>query len=147
MKRRWQGHPLARLGGTVGRLPRYLVLAKELVADPEIPAVRKVALGAGIAYVAFPLDLIPGIVPLLGQLDDLTALLLGLRAALSACSPETAAAHLARAGLSRTALDHDLAVVGSVAGWLAKSTLKVGFRAVDATARLVGRGRPRPQRA
>src|SRR5262249_36300720 len=81
MTSRWRGHPLARLGGTIARLPRYLRLAKELFADPAIPPARKAALGAGIFYVALPLDLIPGIVPILGQLDDLAALLLGLKTA------------------------------------------------------------------
>ena len=144
MRGRWRGHPLARLGGTVARLPRYLKLGRELASDPAISPARKAALGAGILYVALPLDLIPGIVPVLGQLDDLAALLLGLKTALAACPPETARAHLARAGLSPTALDHDLAVVGGVAAWGAKATIKLGFRALDVSRRLLGRGIRRP---
>jgi uncharacterized membrane protein YkvA (DUF1232 family) len=123
--RRYQGHPLAKLGGTAARLPRYLKLAHGLVRDPSIPAARKGALVGGISYAVLPFDLLPGIIPIIGQLDDLAALLLGIRIALGGCSPEMAQTHLARVGLAETALDADLQTVQEVAVWLAKGAIGV----------------------
>src|SRR5262245_58594432 len=104
-------HPLVRLAGTVARLPRYLNLAQRLVRDPAISPARKAALGVGVGYVALPVDLIPGVIPILGQLDDLAALLLGLRTALAGCPRADARAHLNAVGLTESALDADVRTV------------------------------------
>jgi uncharacterized membrane protein YkvA (DUF1232 family) len=109
-------------------LPRYLNLAQRLVRDPHVSPARKAALGLGIGYVALPLDLIPGIIPILGQLDDLAALLLGLRAALDGCPPDEAEGHLARVGLSQSALDDDIRTVQVVGVWLVAQTAMLGAR-------------------
>jgi uncharacterized membrane protein YkvA (DUF1232 family) len=126
---------MRRLAGTVRRLPRYARLGRALMADPHLERRRKVVLGAGLAYVASPIDLVPGIVPVVGQLDDLAAVLLGLRYALDGCRPEVADAHLRRAGLSRAQLDQDLASVGSAARWFARGAARGSRRAMTATAR------------
>lgn len=126
--RRYQGHPLAKLGGTVARLPRYLKLAHGLARDPAVPALRKSALVGGIGYAILPFDLLPGIIPIVGQLDDLAALLLGIRVALAGCPPDTAEAHLARVGLAETAIDADLQTVRDAAAWLAKGAIRLGKR-------------------
>lgn len=111
-------HPLLALVGTVARIPRYLVLARALIREPAVPRRRKVALGAAIGYAVSPIDLVPGVIPVVGQLDDIAALLIGLRQALHACPPDRLEAHLASAGLSRTALDTDLHHVRVATGWL-----------------------------
>ncbi len=115
-----QRNPVARLGETLGRLPRYLVLARALGGDPSVPRWRKAALAAGIVYLASPIDLVPGLIPVAGQLDDLAAVLLGLRVALQGCAPEARAAHLARAGLAEEDIGRDLSIVRGAAGWLAR---------------------------
>jgi uncharacterized membrane protein YkvA (DUF1232 family) len=122
-------HPMVRLAGTVARLPRYLKLTHELVRDPSIPATSKAVLAAGYGYAALPFDLIPGIIPVAGQLDDLAAVLLALRHAVNTC-PDAAEGHLARAGLSQTALDADLKTVREAGMWLARKTAVLGLRAV-----------------
>ena len=81
-------HPLVRLAGTVARLPRYLYLAQALVRDPAVSVQRKSALAAGLGYAVLPFDILPGIIPIVGQLDDLGALLLGIRQALRGLAPE-----------------------------------------------------------
>lgn len=118
--------PLARLAGAAARIPRYLNLAQRLLRDPSVSTPRKTALGLGVLYVALPVDLIPGIIPILGQLDDLGALFLGLRTALRGCSPESARAHLASAGLSETALDADIRTVQVVGVWCIASVVGKG---------------------
>jgi uncharacterized membrane protein YkvA (DUF1232 family) len=127
----------------VARLPRYLNLAQALVRDPAVAPQRKAALGLGFGYALSPVDLIPGIIPLLGQLDDLAALLLGIRYALRSCSPEGAAAHMARVGLSNTALDADLRTVAVAAMWVGARTASLAARVVQAPLRLLGRAASR----
>jgi uncharacterized membrane protein YkvA (DUF1232 family) len=124
-------HPLWRLAGTMSRLPRYLVLARALFADDAVPTGRKALLGVALAYTISPIDLVPGIIPVAGQLDDLAVLLLGLRHALSGCPPETAERHLASAGLTAGAVADDLQTVQESASWLLGQTAAWGMRAVS----------------
>lgn len=122
-------HPLAGLGSTLGRLPRYLVLARALVGDRRLSRWRKAALGGGLAYLASPIDLVPGILPVIGQLDDLAAVLLALRFALRGLSGPAGEAQLAAAGLSAAAIDEDLANVRRAARWVARRSAALGARA------------------
>jgi len=46
--------------------------------DPETPLAAKAVIPAMIAYLAMPLDIIPDFIPVLGQLDDLLVVALGL---------------------------------------------------------------------
>lgn len=108
--------------------------------EPTLSGGRKAALAAGIGYVLLPVDLVPGIIPVAGQLDDLAALLLGLRQALNGCPPDVAEAQLARVGLSRTALDADLRTVGVASVWLIRRVGAFGARALAASVRVVRRG-------
>jgi uncharacterized membrane protein YkvA (DUF1232 family) len=147
-------HPVAKLGETIGRLPRYLALARALARDPALPRWRKAALGAGLVYLASPIDLVPGIIPVAGQLDDLAAVLLGLRTALRGCTPEAAAAHLAAAGLVDGDIGRDLAIVRGAAGWVAgrvaRTTVRIGsasIRTAARAARFSARGAVRATRA
>lgn len=128
-------HPVARLAGVVTRLPRYLKLALGLARDSRVPGGAKVALAAGIGYVAMPVDLVPGIIPVAGQLDDLAALLLALRQAVRASPAEVAREHLDRTGLSEGALDADLRTLAVVAVWVASRTFAFGARVVGLSVR------------
>jgi uncharacterized membrane protein YkvA (DUF1232 family) len=60
-------------------IPDCLVLFRRLLADPRVPWPRKVALGAAIAYLAMPFDLVPDFIPLAGQFDDALIVALALR--------------------------------------------------------------------
>ena len=131
-----RGHPLVRLAGTVARLPRYLNLAQGLARESSVAPMRKAALVGGFGYAVLPFDLIPGVIPLIGQLDDLAALLLGIRTALRGCAPEVARAHMERAGLAETALDADLRNVEVASVWLVSKVGSLGARAVSLPFRL-----------
>jgi uncharacterized membrane protein YkvA (DUF1232 family) len=52
-------------------VPRLVQLVWRLLADPEVPLLDKILLGAAAAYAASPFDIVPDFVPLLGQIDDI----------------------------------------------------------------------------
>ena len=52
-------------------LPNLLKLLTRLMRDPRVPIRRKVLIGAVMAYVVSPIDLIPDFVVGLGRLDDI----------------------------------------------------------------------------
>jgi uncharacterized membrane protein YkvA (DUF1232 family) len=60
-------------------------LALRLVRDPRVPLAAKVILGATVLYMISPVDVVPDWVPILGQADDLVALMAGLNLFLRAC--------------------------------------------------------------
>lgn len=66
-------------------IPDCVVLVTRLARDPRVPRRRKLLLLALAAYLASPLDLVPDLVPVAGQLDDVIVVGLVLR-------------HLVRAG-------------------------------------------------
>ena len=67
-----------------------------------------------------PIDLIPGIIPVVGQLDDMLIALGAIRLALNGLKPEARAERLAAAGLTHAELDTDIRTTGAVAGWLGR---------------------------
>lgn len=132
--------PTARTAETLRRLPAYLRLTRALLGDRRLGRLRKAGLGAGLAYLASPIDLVPGIVPVLGQLDDLAAILLAIRFALRGLPGPAADALLVQAGLSRQLLARDLDNVRVVGFWVARGAARTGARVVGAGARIAGTG-------
>ena len=51
-------------------LPDVLWLVRRLSADPDLPRGVRVRLALLLAYLAFPLDLVPDFIPVLGYADD-----------------------------------------------------------------------------
>ena len=90
--------PSEAFGALLRRLPRYARLAWAVGRDPALSRARRGAVLAGAAYLVSPIDLVPGIIPVLGQLDDLVVVLTTLRLALDGLSPARRQAHLARSG-------------------------------------------------
>jgi uncharacterized membrane protein YkvA (DUF1232 family) len=54
----------------IRQIPLYLKLFAGLFTDRRVSALDKVLVGAAIAYVVSPFDLIPDVIPFLGQVDD-----------------------------------------------------------------------------
>ncbi len=71
-------------------------LAWRLLLDPRVATLAKVAIPvlAGL-YVLSPVDLIPDMVPVLGQLDDLAILALAVRLFIALAPPAVVAEHRA----------------------------------------------------
>lgn len=110
---RWRYLRLARL---VWKLPTYARVVWGIVRDPRTPLPLKALLGAGLAYVVVPLDLVPDAIPILGQADDLTVLLLVLDMFLANAPAEVREEHAARARNGTAQLDSDLARLRELMG-------------------------------
>lgn len=70
---------------TVVELLDKVKLAWRLFRDDRVsPAVKAIPL-AGLVYIIWPVDLLPDLFPVLGQLDDIAVLLLALNWFIHAC--------------------------------------------------------------
>jgi uncharacterized membrane protein YkvA (DUF1232 family) len=105
-----------RLARLIWKLPIYARVVWGLVRDPRTPAPLKALLAAGLAYVVVPIDLIPDAVPILGQADDLTVLLLVLDLFIANAPKEVRDEQMERARNGTAQLDHDLARLRELLG-------------------------------
>lgn len=126
----------------ISRLPAYTRLAWAIIRDSRVGKRQKALVFGGVAYLVSPIDLIPGFVPVVGQLDDLTIALWALRAALRRLPADLAAEHLEAQGLSWEILDADLARTRRAGGLIARTAFHFGLRfASSVGSALVGLGR------
>jgi uncharacterized membrane protein YkvA (DUF1232 family) len=51
-------------------IPNMLVLCVRLLADPRVPAIDRALVAGAIVYAIVPFDLIPDMIPFVGQVDD-----------------------------------------------------------------------------
>lgn len=112
----------ARFSRVVLRAPNYMLLAANLARDKRLSRNQKVRALASLGYALSPLDLLPGLIPVVGQLDDLAVLIGGLRGVVRSCPAELAEEHLKRSGLELTTLDKDLATLRATGWWIARGT-------------------------
>jgi uncharacterized membrane protein YkvA (DUF1232 family) len=110
---RWRYLRLARL---VVRLPTYARLVWGIVRDPRTPVGLKALLAGALAYVLTPVDLIPDALPIIGQADDLTILLLVLDLFIQNAPRQVRDEHMARARNGTADLDRDLARLRELMG-------------------------------
>ncbi len=59
------------LKGVIMLIPNFLKLMGRLFKDSRVPLAEKAMLVGAIVYVVSPLDLIPDVIPFIGQVDDL----------------------------------------------------------------------------
>jgi uncharacterized membrane protein YkvA (DUF1232 family) len=110
---RWRSVRLARL---IWKLPMYARVIWGLVRDPRTPLPLKALLGAALVYLVVPIDLIPDAIPILGQADDLTVLMLVLDLFIANAPEEVRRDHMERARTGKADLDSDLAHLRSIMG-------------------------------
>ena len=77
-------------------LPQFARLYWRLLLDVRVSIWPKALLGAGAVYVLSPLDLIPDVVPVIGEVDDLVVLVLLCRLFVYLCPPEVVREHVRR---------------------------------------------------
>lgn len=117
-----------RFGELVKRLPNYMRLVKQIIIDPTVPAKSKAYLSVGGMYALSPIDLVPGIIPIAGQLDDAYAILYGLKKSLESMSPEQSEHHLSTAGITLQEIDDDISLVISIAKRLGRLVITAGAK-------------------
>ena len=127
--------PADRFGALLRRLPKYARLSWSLAKDDRLSRTRQAALIAGAVYLVSPIDLVPGFIPIAGQLDDAVAVLLAIRLALNGLPASEREATLAAAGLEPDAIDQDLRTIGVTYAWLGRQAGRFAWR----TGRVVAR--------
>jgi uncharacterized membrane protein YkvA (DUF1232 family) len=71
--------PPGRSRELVAFVPNCIVLLRRLRHDRRLPWRARLALGAALAYVLSPVQLIPNFLPVIGQADDVLAVTAALR--------------------------------------------------------------------
>jgi uncharacterized membrane protein YkvA (DUF1232 family) len=130
--------PRDEFSALLRRLPSYGRLAWALARDPRLSRIRRAAVLAAAGYVISPIDVIPGVVPVLGQLDDVFVALTAIRLALDGLKPEWRAERLAAAGLAQADIEADFRATGHITVWLGRSGARLG-QGVASGALRVGR--------
>ncbi len=111
------------------RIPGYLKLLWGLGRHPRLSRVNKGLLLLGAAYTVSPVDLIPGFIPVVGQLDDLLVLLYAIRWALQRLPVAERDELLAGHPITLEQLEADLQAVQAVLGRLAGGAVRTAGRA------------------
>ena len=131
-------------GPPVWKLPIYARVIWGLVRDPRTPLPLKGLLAAGLAYVVMPLDLIPDAIPIIGQADDLTVLLLVLDLFIANAPADVREEQIERAHNGTADLDQDLARLRRAAGDAVTTRSAIACRSCwSATATCATRARSR----
>src|SRR5437762_1692422 len=79
--------------GMLRTLVSHVRLATRLVREPRVPLGAKALPVVAALYFLSPLDVIPDALPVIGQLDDLTAILLLLEAFVHICPTDAVTFH------------------------------------------------------
>jgi len=77
----------------IKEIPSFVKLMYRLVKDPRVSTTDKAILGAAIAYLFSPLDLIPDFIPFLGQVDDAYIVAIALQRLLNSAGGEIIKEH------------------------------------------------------
>lgn len=134
-----------RVKESLRRSPRYARLAANMVRDDRVPARAKAALIVGGAYVVSPIDLVPGIIPVLGQIDDLVVIMLAISSATRMCPPELVDEHLETVNLTHPDMARDAETAQLAGKWAARRGVSLvksaGRRGARFTASAARRGK------
>jgi uncharacterized membrane protein YkvA (DUF1232 family) len=109
---------LPAIGGRVGllaalperrRLPAYTRFLWELARDARLPMAHRVLLVGGVAYLVSPIDVLPDMIPGVGEVDDAVVALALFETIVSGLPESVVEEKLNAAGLAREHLEADLA--------------------------------------
>jgi len=78
----WTKGKTGSVGGKISEylflLPDFFILVCRLAVDKRVPAKHKLKVAGIIAYLIMPIDIIPDFIPIIGYVDDLVLVVLGL---------------------------------------------------------------------
>lgn len=88
----WTSQKGGKLGGKLGEylflLPDFFILVSRLALDKRVPSKQKLMVGGIIAYLIMPIDIIPDFIPVIGHVDDLVLVVMGLNMILNDIDPK-----------------------------------------------------------
>lgn len=114
---------LDRLRGRARALKVETLALYHVARDPRVPWYARLFVGAVVAYALSPIDLIPDFVPILGYLDDLILVPLGIVLALRMVPTDVLVECRARAELDASRPTSRGAMIAIVGVWLASAAL------------------------
>lgn len=123
----------------IRRMPSYIKLIYKLYRDGEVPKSAKVTLSMALGYNISPIDLIPGFIPLIGQIDNIYFTLKLLRKAIKSCPHHVADRHLESSGITMDYIDKDIETSGQLMKEVGRQLLKTSGKAVKASTSAVYR--------
>jgi uncharacterized membrane protein YkvA (DUF1232 family) len=74
-------------------VPNMVVLCGKLMVDPRVPAKERLLVAGAIVYAIVPLDLIPDMIPFVGQIDDAYLIALTLLRLMTISEPDVVREH------------------------------------------------------
>jgi uncharacterized membrane protein YkvA (DUF1232 family) len=74
-------------------IPNLVLLSGRLMVDPRVPAKERILVAGAIAYAILPLDLLPDMLPFVGQIDDAYLISLTLLRLLTVAEPAVVREH------------------------------------------------------
>jgi uncharacterized membrane protein YkvA (DUF1232 family) len=74
-------------------IPNLLLLSARLMVDPRVPAKERLLVAGAIVYAFVPLDLIPDMLPFVGQVDDAYLIALSLLRLMTVTEPRVVREH------------------------------------------------------
>ncbi len=93
---------------TASRSAVYVRLIWSLLNDDRVPTTRKALLGGAMVYFALPFDIVPDDIPILGLLDDLVVVTLGVDLFFDGIPEGILDEKLLDLGVDRAAFERDL---------------------------------------
>lgn len=101
--------------GFLGELWQQIRLVYYLIRDSEVPLYLKILPFVGILYALFPLDIVTDVIPVIGQLDDLTILIIGAKVFIEMAPAHVVSKYMAqmRGGPKITVLDGEASDVNA----------------------------------
>src|SRR5258707_15828759 len=79
-------------------IPNMLLLCVRLLADSRVPKVERALVGGAIVYAIIPFDLIPDMIPFVGQVDDAYLIALTLLRLMERTDPKVVREHWSGGG-------------------------------------------------
>ncbi len=76
-----------------GLVPDIVRLIRAMRSDPTVPGKVRRRLGYLTGYLAFPIDIVPDFIPVLGYTDDVVVIALALRSVVRAAGPAAISRH------------------------------------------------------
>src|SRR5688500_11105940 len=74
-------------------IPNLILLCGRLLVDPRVPAKERLLVAGAVIYALVPLDLIPDLIPFVGQIDDAYLISLTLLRLMTVSDPRVVQEH------------------------------------------------------